>query len=229
MSAARLAFARDGYFAIEALVSPADVAELGAAYDLLLGGAVDGGADARCLGGQTWQWVRPSLHHAVFADNAALRAARAVAAEVLDDREPVFAFDQLLYKPPGHAAATPWHQDLAYLHVPFTRAGARASQAVVQFWLPLDDVDADTGCMHFLPGLSLDRLLPHCVAAGADDAPDRLLAVADPGSLPLGDAVAVPLRAGGCTGHGPGTLHYTSPNRSANRRRRAYIFSFARR
>jgi hypothetical protein len=45
--------------------------------------------------------------------------------------------------------------------------------------------------------------------------------------LDLKSAVACPLRAGGATVHNYGTPHFTPPNRSANRPRRAYIFNFA--
>ncbi|MFZ0658894.1 MAG: hypothetical protein WAM05_09260, partial [Candidatus Binataceae bacterium] len=47
--------------------------------------------------------------------------------------------------------------------------------------------------------------------------------------LDLNRAVACPLRAGGATVHNYGTPHFTPPNRSATRPRRAYIFSFANR
>lgn len=224
----RSRFLRDGYLHVPQLVDGQALAGLRAAWDALLSGAIDCGTDARMLGGRTRQIVRPSRHHPGFADNPALDAGRALAAGVLGCAEPVFVFDQLLFKPPGHPATTPWHQDLAYLHVPFTRAGARTTMAVMQFWVPLDDVDEDTGCMWFLPGHALDRLLPHEVAGGAPDADDRLLAIVDPdATLPLAGAVAVPLAAGGCTAHAPGTVHFTSANTSASRQRRAYIFSFA--
>ena len=221
-------FLRDGFIAQPQLVGAGALDPLRSAFAALIEGEVDCGEDRRMLGGRTRQVVRPSLHHPAFAANAALDAGRAVAAEVLACANPVFVFDQLLHKPPLHPATTPWHQDLAYLHVPFTRAGARARMNALQFWLPLDDVDAGTGCMHFLPGHSLETLLPHEVVGGELDAPDRLLAVVDADRcLPLADAVAVPLPAGGCTAHAPGTLHFTSANASATRQRRAYIFSFA--
>jgi ectoine hydroxylase-related dioxygenase (phytanoyl-CoA dioxygenase family) len=221
-------FLRDGYIAVPRLIDAAALQPLREAFTALVEGEADCGDDRRMLGGRTRQVVRPSLHHPAFAANAALDAGRAIAAEVLACTSPLFVFDQLLHKPPLHPATTPWHQDLAYLHVPFTRAGARARMNALQFWVALDDVDAGTGCMHFLPGHSLDALLPHAVVGGAQDAADRLLAVEDAERcLPLADAVAVPLPAGGCTAHAPGTLHYTSANASPTRQRRAYIFSFA--
>ncbi len=224
----RYDFLRDGYITCPQLIDEAALAPLRLAFDELLSGQIDCGEDMRMLGGRTRQIVRPCLHHPTFAANLARDSGRGIAAEVLDCAAPVFVFDQLLYKPPGHPAVTPWHQDLAYLHVPFTRAGARARMNVLQFWLALDDVDVENGCMQFLPGHSLDSLLPHEVAGGAADAPDRLLAIIDADAcLPLDTVVAVPLAAGGCTAHAPGTPHFSSANRSHARRRRAYIFSYA--
>ncbi|MGH7782005.1 MAG: hypothetical protein ACREQR_19480 [Candidatus Binataceae bacterium] len=46
-------------------------------------------------------------------------------------------------------------------------------------------------------------------------------------ALDLASAVARTLRAGGATVHNYGTPHFTPPNRSASRPRRACIFSFA--
>ena len=97
------------------------------------------------------------------------------------------------------------------------------------FWLALDDVDTDNGCMHFIPGKHLEPLLPHHVASGAPDDPSRLLAIDDPRSmLDLSSAIACPLTAGGATMHSAGTPHYTSGNRTTDRPRRAYIFNFSR-
>ncbi|MEE4297935.1 MAG: hypothetical protein V2J24_00715 [Pseudomonadales bacterium] len=47
--------------------------------------------------------------------------------------------------------------------------------------------------------------------------------------LDLDAAVAAPLMAGGLTAHGYGTPHFTPPNRSADRDRRAWILSYVRR
>jgi ectoine hydroxylase-related dioxygenase (phytanoyl-CoA dioxygenase family) len=136
----------------------------------------------------------------------------------------------LIYKEPGQLAETPWHQDFAYAGMPFTPAGANIPyDESVQFWLALDDVDEENGCMHFVPGGHLDPLHPHHVAGGAPTDPGRLLAMTDPEhELDLATAVSCPLAAGGATVHSFGTPHYTSGNRTADRPRRAFIFNFAR-
>ena len=70
----------------------------------------------------------------------------------------------------------------------------------------------------------------HYVAAGDPDYSQRLLAIRDAeAALDLATAVACPLKAGGATVHNYGTPHYTSGNRTTDRRRRAYIFNFTSR
>jgi Phytanoyl-CoA dioxygenase (PhyH) len=144
-----------------------------------------------------------------------LRNARTVAAALLD--EPAARLEvwgHMIYKPPRTGHATPWHQDEAYWD-PGQRFHA------VGAWMPLDDCDADNGCMTFVPGSHRSEVLPH---RHIDDDPDvHGLEFAD--EVDVSTAVAVPLPAGGATFHHPRTYHYTGPNRS-ERRRRAYANEF---
>ena len=147
----------------------------------------------------------------------------------VEDPQPIF--DMLIYKQPGQIATTPWHQDFSYSEMPFAPAGVMIpSDQTLQFWLALDDVDENNGCMHFIPGQHHEPLLDHYVAAGEADYTQRLLAIRDPeDALDLSKAVACPLKAGGATVHNYGTPHFTSGNRTADRPRRAYIFNFSSR
>lgn len=217
-------FHRDGFAVIDRLVPDDALAVLRTAYDELIDG---GGAPGdRLLGGLTRQVMRPADTHPVFADNPAFRRGVAIAEALLGG--PVErAFDMLIYKQPGHPHETPWHQDASYSELPFAPAGAAVPLGALQFWVALDDVDTENGCMHFVPRRQ-HTLLQHHVASGDPDDPGRLLALDDPETqLDLSTAVAAPLRAGGCTIHSYGTPHYTPPNRSTTRPRRAYIFNLA--
>jgi hypothetical protein len=83
----------------------------------------------------------PSSYDERFRRGPAVEAAKAVATALLGWERPQFVFDMLIYKPPGHAATTPWHQDIAYAGQPVTKAGAPTLwDSVLQFWIPLDDV-----------------------------------------------------------------------------------------
>ena len=222
-----LALDTNGFLAFESLLDPGSVATLREVYDQILSRQVAAEGD-RWLGGVTRQVIRPSKTHPLFEDNPALDTTRSIARAAFDGAEPVFAFDQLLFKPPGHAFETPWHQDMAYTRMPFSPKGYPCrDRQVMQFWIALDDVDAENGCMHFIPGRHREPLLQHHVVSGRDDDEGRLLGIVDPDDvLDLTTAIACPLPAGGATVHFAGTPHYTPPNRSVDRPRRAYIINY---
>jgi ectoine hydroxylase-related dioxygenase (phytanoyl-CoA dioxygenase family) len=222
-------FEADGFLAFDRIADDDTVAELALRYDQMLSGEIDCSLTDRKLGSITRQIMFPSRYHATFQQNAAREAGRQIAIELLATSEPAFVYDMLIYKEPGQIATTPWHQDMAYAAVPFVRAGVSMKQGMfVQFWLALDNVDVENGCMHFMPGEHREPLLEHYVAAGEPTAEGRMLAIKEPEkAFDLAKAVACPLSAGGATVHGYGTPHFTPGNRSSDRRRRAYIFNFA--
>ena len=222
-------FRRDGFLSLSRLADARTVAALGAVYDAMLAGEIDVTPTDNALGRITRQIMAPSAYHPLFRSNAAFEAGRQIAKALLGVAEPTPVFDMLIYKEPGQLASTPWHQDFSYTQMPYAPAGAALpSDQYVQFWLALDDVDEENGCMHFVPGAHRGALLEHYVAAGEPDYSQRLLAIRDPDvRLDLSKAVACPLPAGGATVHTYGTPHYTSGNRTAHRPRRAYIFNFA--
>jgi hypothetical protein len=224
-------FRRDGFLSFPELVDLATVERIGAVYDAMLDGRIDASETDNPLGMVTRQIMVPSRYDAVFRDNPALDAGREIARALLGAAEPVPVFDMLIYKEPGQRAETPWHQDFSYAQMPFTPAGvAIPTDAYVQFWVALDDVDEENGCMHFVPGAHRQPLLPHYVAGGDADYSQRLLAIEAPEqALDLDRAVACPLKAGGATVHNYGTPHFTSGNLTRDRPRRAYIFNFASR
>jgi len=217
-------YERDGFLRVERLVHGDDLDALRAAYDELLATSADG----RMLGGVTRQIMNPSALHPAFNRNAAVGAAKEIASQVLD--APVRRlFDMLIFKPPQHAHATPWHQDASYVDQPFSPPGSRHRLSTLQFWVALDDADEENGCMHFVPGVHVEPLLEHEVAAGDPNEDSRLLAIVGAADvLDLDAAVAAPVPAGGCTFHNERTPHFTPPNRSADRPRRAYIFNLVR-
>ena len=222
-------FRRDGFATVANLASDTCTEELKKAYDDLLEGRVSCGEFDRNLGGLTRQIMMPHLCHPAFAENEAVTNARQIAARLIDEENPDLLFSMAIYKPPQHPHETPWHQDMAYAGRPVTPAGTRLpNDAIVQFWLALDDVDEDMGCMEFVPGMQHEPMPEHYVAAGDPDDEGRLLAMTDPESfLDLSTKVACPLKAGSATVHGYAAPHYTGPNNSTTRGRPAFIFSFA--
>lgn len=221
-------FRRDGFAVVGELADPTLLGALRGVYDGMLDGSVPCPGTDRYLGGVTRQIMLPHLHHPLFADNPALDKARSVARELMQIERPQFHFSMLIYKPPGHPATTPWHQDMAYAGKPATPAGVCwPNEAICQFWLALDDVDETMGCMEFIPGWQGRPMPPHKVVSGDSADDGRLLALeALERDLDLASAVKCPLAAGHATVHGYATPHFTAANRSS-RGRRAYIFSFA--
>lgn len=123
-------------------------------------------------------------------------------AEVLLGRAVQYRFDHAIYKPAFNGRATAWHQDEAYTLDP--------ALVTAHFWVPVQDVSVEMGCMQFIPGSHRERIrrhhrlerLRHAHALETDD-------------VDITRAVACPLKAGDVTVHFPRTLHYTGPNLTA--------------
>lgn len=218
-------FEAKGFASVPRFLDGETLATLRSYYDRIVSREVELPGD-RHLGGVTRQVMVPSRHLDFFRDNPAVRRGLAMAKHLLHADEARLSFDMLIYKPPMHPKPTPWHQDAAYNAMPFAPAGMPLKNDRLQFWVALDDVDFGNGCMHFLPGHHEGTLKEHFVYAGKPTDEGRLLATNAFGDCDLpNDGVAVPLAAGGCTIHYYGTPHYTPPNITSDRGRRAYIFN----
>jgi hypothetical protein len=120
-------------------------------------------------------------------------------AEALLDRPVQYRFDHAIYKPAFNGRATAWHQDEAYTLDP--------ALVTVHFWVPVQDVSLEMGCMQFIPGSHLERIRRHHPLERL-----RHTHALETGDVDVSRAVACPLRAGDATVHFPRTLHYTGPN-----------------
>lgn len=116
-----------------------------------------------------------------------------------------FWYDQFLAKPPRDGARTPWHQDEGYW-------GRNLDERGITCWLPLHDIDEESGCMHFLPGGHLGGVRAHHRVEGVQS--DLLTCEVE--EL---EAMACPVRLGDVTFHHGKTPHMTTPNRSDRWRR----------
>lgn len=155
------------------------------------------------------QVLFPERRIPALRDTFYVRNARAIGGQLLGAPDSdLQAWGHMITKPAHHGHETPWHQDEAYWQpdLDYRAVGA---------WMPLDDADTDNGCMCFIPGSHHFELLPHR-HIGNDPAVHGLEVAA---AIDASQATAVPLRAGGATFHHPRTLHFTSANRTARRRR----------
>ncbi len=66
---------------------------------------------------------------------------------------------EIFAKPAGTGKRTPWHQDC---YNPAVKAGAgRPLPRSVMLWIAVDDVDAENGCLRFIPGSGRNGRLDH--------------------------------------------------------------------
>ena len=123
----------------------------------------------------------------------------------LMNMELAFWYDQFLAKPPGKSVATDWHQDEAYW-------GRNLDDRGVTCWIPLQDVDARNGCMHFIDGGHLQGVLPHHAVEGVQS--DLIRCEVDESRM-----VVCPISRGDATFHHSKTPHMTTSNMSQNWRK----------
>ena len=221
-------FKRDGFLQIESLTSAEDIARIRTLLDPLFDKFESIGPNAVDIGGPQDKGApprQPEINEAIHFVPALRRTevfarCRELARRILG--VPVgYVFDHAIYKPPHNNTPTAWHQDEGYNKQPIP---LRA----VHFWIPLQPVNVENGCMWFVPGSHLGGLLPHHVVhlrpGGATT--HSLGATIATNSFDSSRAVACPLPLGGATAHHPLTLHYTGPNQS-DTYRKAWIVHFA--
>jgi ectoine hydroxylase-related dioxygenase (phytanoyl-CoA dioxygenase family) len=209
-----------GYLAIDAVMPGSEIAEVRRIYDRLFNEDRDrAGADTYDLSGQKGMGGKEAipqiLQPAKYAPD--LLATQMVAnlkamMQQLHGPETKMVGDHAINKPPHNAAATPWHQDEAY----WNPAKEYSSLSV---WVPLQPVNTENGCMHFVPDSHKLEIVPH---RPIGDNPLTPGLEVEPGAFDFSNAVACELPAGGATFHNGRTLHYTPPNNSDDFRR-AYI------
>lgn len=164
---------------------------------------------------------QPEIAYAVELDprlreSGLFRKCKAIA-EAMDKRVG-YTFDHAIFKAPQNQTETAWHQDVV-----FTRAAGLPRAMVPRrfhFWVPLQDVTRENGCMEFVRGSHLGPLLPHRELRRRQG---EISWAAEPPAD--SDFVSCPLAAGGLTIHDPRTLHYTARNVSGVTRK-AWILHF---
>jgi hypothetical protein len=159
------------------------------------------------------QVTNPSNYAPALRKTAFVAKACALASQILGPRS-FNSFDLVLMKPAFEGAATPWHQDQAYrkLNYEFDE---------ITLWLPLQDVDENSGCMQFVPGSHTGQIKPHRSPNG--DCKAHSLECCYLPSSP--ETVSVPMQLGDCSIHDGRVLHGSPANRSSVNRY-AYILTF---
>jgi hypothetical protein len=159
------------------------------------------------------QVTNPSNYAPALRKTAFFRKACVLASQILGPKS-FNTFDLALMKPAFEGAATPWHQDQAYrkLNYEFDE---------ITLWLPLQDVDENSGCMQFVPGSHTGQIKPHC-SPNSDFKAYSLECCYTPSPE---ETVSVPMQLGDCSIHDGRVLHGSPANRSSVIRY-AYILIF---
>lgn len=223
-SAAARRFHTEGFLVLPELC---DVTELQGIRSLLQGlfeqrvGRDEGNQlDMLSLDHKEWdaiqpQIVKPSLYAPALLCTPHFHRVQTIARQLLGTNAR-FSFDHSILKPAGKVAATPWHQDEAHNHDPHFH------HEQISFWMPLQDVSEENGCMRYIPGSNHGPLLPH---GSLDDDP-RIHALECPTRyFDESAAVAQPVPAGWCILHAGRTLHGALPNQTQTDRL-AYVLVF---
>jgi hypothetical protein len=181
-------FREQGVLKVTALASRSDIAQVRRLVDDIY----------RSQGRESGAIPNPSRLAPALRRSPVYRACLTIAKQLLGPSTG-YACDHALYKEPHGRHGTPWHQDAAF-HSKYS------PHNTLIFWIPLQDVTPENGCMRFIPLSSPPDLLPHrpfypgdASSMMTDEADER-------------QALMCPLRAGEATAHGPLTLHAASAN-----------------
>ncbi len=224
--AQREAFARDGWVRLPGFLSEAELRTIEPIYEALLRREIPvAGRDYCDMTGSYDTPVEqfailnvmlPRRYHAPLQGNVYERRAGAVARALCGD-DMDLDYDQFVAKPPHQPGAVfHWHQDLGYWPV-------TADTRTATFWLALDEVDLDNGCVQFVDGSHREpELRGHEPLRGSRDDNHTMVARVDPATDRIRPAR---LHRGDVTVHHERTVHGSGGNESA-RWRRGYVVAF---
>jgi ectoine hydroxylase-related dioxygenase (phytanoyl-CoA dioxygenase family) len=220
------AFARDGWVVLPDFLDEQELAPLEQAYMRLLRREVP--VTGRDYCDMTGNYARPIEQFEILnvmlprtylpalQGNVYERRAADVVRQLLGHGFAI-DYDQLVAKPPQrHGAVFGWHQDLGYWPItPDTRTAT--------FWLALDDVADDNGCVRFVDGSHREpELREHVPLQGDRDENHSLVAEVDPQRDRIRSAA---MKRGSVTVHHERTVHGSAGNHS-DRWRRGYVLAF---
>ena len=202
-----------GYLHIQAAFAPREIATVTAAIDPLeaaceqrlhrVGGRL--GIAAADVITFTRHLAPRSLALRAFA---AHRFIKDLCHDLLGDEVRLYD-DRAVYKKTDKIREFPWHQDIAY--------GFIEPQQYLTFWVPLVDVDEESGCLWIAPGLHRQGALDHWTTDVGLKCLDR-----------VDDAVPRRARAGDAIVHSSLAPHRSGPNQRKGTVRKAYVLQYCR-
>jgi ectoine hydroxylase-related dioxygenase (phytanoyl-CoA dioxygenase family) len=206
-------FNRDGFFVYRGAFTPHEIAAVTAAIDPLEAAYtefVKAQRDGRHRLTDT-DAITFTVH--IAAKNPVLKAFAAhpaikdICHDLIGDDVRLY-WDQAVYKKPEKPQEFPWHQDNGYTFI--------EPQQYLTLWIPLVDVDEETGCPWIAPGLHRQGTFEHWksdIGLVCLDRPER--------------AVPAPAKAGDIVVFSSLAPHRTGPNLKPGFVRKAYILQYA--
>jgi len=169
----------------------------------------------------------PTRYHPPFANNVYERITASIAKQLFPNFDMTKDYDQLLNKRAGKDDAVfSWHQDMGYWPSPVNLGmGPDGLTDTCTFSLAVDDSDDMNGCLRYVPGSHLDRMLrPHVpLLGGSRDDGHALMIDVDESK---GDIIRLaPASRGSVTIHNEFVVHGSGGNRS-DRQRRTYVIAY---
>jgi ectoine hydroxylase-related dioxygenase (phytanoyl-CoA dioxygenase family) len=140
---------------------------------------------------------------------ALFQAAEKLAKQLLGPNAYVI-YDHAIYKPPGLAGTTSWHQDSGY-------DAERTNRLAI--WIPFQDTSVEDGAMRYVGGSHLGGRQRHLERTTADGKQVKYLEVDE------ATVSEAPCLLGGATAHDFHTVHGAGPNLGVNTRK-AWILDF---
>lgn len=212
---------RDGYIAILPLFDAGTMAAMNKALDDIITNTVPEMPRERAFferkGDPTTLKQASYMHeYSPYLNDMLTKGIVAEIAETLLGEAAVPKNVQYFNKPAGIGQPTPPHQDGYYWHITPCRG--------LTFWLALEPVDEENGCIHYLRGSHrAEAFRPH----GRSKILGFSQGITDFGSTDdTAATVHFPGPAGTCLVHDAKTVHWAGPNVSPTRSRRALGFVY---
>jgi ectoine hydroxylase-related dioxygenase (phytanoyl-CoA dioxygenase family) len=208
------AFRREGHGVLPAVVDPNELIELRAIFRDLFArraGRAEGnqfdmaGTDRPDEPQKLPQILYPSRYARTLETMNVRRLAEHVGRAILGEAARL-EFDHAILKPARWGAETAWHQDEAYWDPAFV-------YDAVTVWIPLDDVDEQNGCLHFVPGSHNGEVRGHHTPLD-----DPRIHAFELDAVDAARGVACPIAAGDVSVHHCRTMHYAGGNASSEPR-----------
>jgi ectoine hydroxylase-related dioxygenase (phytanoyl-CoA dioxygenase family) len=210
------AYRRDGFLAVEGLLSPVEVGEAEEALAELLHGRVSGfdGVMPEPRLKERWEGMTPTervaatrklwrfVDHSPYLEALTRHPGLHRVLELLLGEPCELIQDMALLKPARVGSEKPWHQDMAYFD-------CSPPEKVLGVWFAIHPATVENGCMHVIPGSHREGPVPHVHERDCQIADHRVAA---------DRCVAVPLQPGGALFFAALLQHGTPPNESPERR-----------